>query len=175
MPHACIKPLYDLIYLNTFQMLEAIDQFDEEKAKERILGRGKNSFKFMLGQIIWSRCKMLDILGEPKSFPWVEKCAGGQPHTDGSDYPALSVIANAYKEVADFLEGKLEGLSEEELMTSREDAFGEQEKTTRGLIAFWVWQDCYHMGQAGSILTTLGLTDLKTLYYNKKERLQTNS
>ena len=175
MPHTCIKPLYDLIYLNTFQMLEAIDQFDEEKANERILGRCKNSFKFVFGHIIWGRCKMLDSLGEPKSFPWVEKFAGGQSHTDGSDYPALSVLTTAYKELANFLERKLESLSEEELMTSREDAFGEQEKTARGLIAFWVWQDCYHMGQAGSILTTLGLPDLKTLYYNKKKRLQTNS
>lgn len=174
MPHTYVQPLYDLIYLNTFQMLEAIDQFDETKSQERILGQSKNSFKFVLGHIIWGRCKMLSVLGESKPFPWLEKFAGGQAHTDGSDYPPLSVLASAYKEVSDFLEGKLEGLSEEALMTKREDAFGEQEKTTRGLIAFWVWQDCYHMGQVGSILTTLGLADLKTLYYRKKERLQAN-
>lgn len=47
-------------------------------------------------------------------------------------------------------------------------------KTTRGGISFWVWQDGYHMGQTGFILTTLGLTDIKKLYHKKKESLQTN-
>ena len=100
MPHTCIQPLYDLIHLNTLQMLEAIDQFDENKAKERILGGGKNSFTFVLGHIIWDRCQMSKTLGEPQSFPWLEKFASGQTHTDGSDYPALSELATAYKEMA---------------------------------------------------------------------------
>lgn len=175
MPHTCIQPLYDLIHFNTFQMLEAIEQFDENKANQRILGGGKNSFKFVLGHLIWDRCQMSKILGEPQSFPWIEKFASGQPHTDGSDYPVLSELATAYKELADFIERKLENLSEEELMKGIENAFPEQEKTIRGAIAFWVWQDCYHMGQTGSILTTLGLTDIKTMYHNKKKRLQTNT
>ena len=75
--------------------------------------------------------------------------------------------------MADFLERKLEGLSEEELMKSADNVPGEQEQTVRGAVSFWVWQDCYHTGQVGSILTTLGLPDMKTLYYQKKERSQT--
>jgi uncharacterized damage-inducible protein DinB len=156
-------------------MLEAIEQFDENKANERVLGGGRSSFKFVLGHIIWDRCQMTKILGEPQSFPWVEKFASGQSHADSSDYPELSELANAYKELAVFLERKLESLSEEALMKSTENAFPEQEKTIRGGISFWVWQDCYHMGQTGSILTTLGLPDIKTLYHTKKERVRASA
>jgi len=168
MPHTSIQPLYDIIQLNSIQMIEAIDQFDENTARERILGGGKNSFKFILGHIIWDRCQISKILGEPQSFPWVGKFASGQKHSDGSDYPPLAELGDAYKKLADFLEEKLENLPEDAVMKATENAFPEQEKTIRGGIAFWVWQDCYHMGQTGSILTTLGLTDIKTLYHNKK-------
>ena len=171
MAHTCVQPLYDLIQLNTIQMLEAIEQFDENKAKERLLGGGRNSFKFILGHIIWDRCQITKILGEPKDFPWLEKFASGTAHSDGSDYPKLSELGAAYKSLADFLDKKLAGLSEAELMKRTENAFPEQEKTIRGGITFWVWQDCYHMGQTGAILTTLGLTDIKTLYHNKKKSL----
>ncbi len=58
-------------------------------------------------------------------------------------------------------------------MKTAENVPGEQEQTIRSAISFWVWQDCYHTGQTGSMLTTLGLTDLKTLYYDRKARLQT--
>lgn len=175
MPHTTIQPLYDLIHLNTFQMIEAIEQFDENTARERVLGGGKNSFKFILGHIIWDRCQMSKILGEPQSFPWVDKFASGQAHTDGSDYPQLSELAAAYLELAKFLEHKLESMTEAKLMERTGHAFPEQEQTIRGGISFWVWQDCYHMGQTGSILTTLGLTDIKTLYHNKKNSLQADT
>lgn len=174
MPHTSIRPLYDLIRLNSILMIEAIDQFDEDTAKERILGGSKNSFKFLLGHMTWVRCMMSNSLGEPQSFPWADKFGGGQAHTDGSDYPKLSELAAAYKEVADFLETKLANLSEEDFMKPAENIPGEQEQTVRGAISFWVWQDCYHTGQTGSILTTVGLADLKTLYYNRKDRLQAN-
>ena len=58
MPHTCSQSLYDLMHLNTVLIREAIDQFDEDKAKERILGGSKNSFKFMLGHMMWIRCLM---------------------------------------------------------------------------------------------------------------------
>ena len=173
MPHTCSQSLYDLMHLNTVLIREAIDQFDEDKAKERILGGSKNSFKFMLGHMMWIRCLMSKTLGEARSFPWTDKFGHNQSQTDGSDYPKLSEPAAAYKELADFLERKLEGLSEEELMKSADNVAGEQEQTVRGAVSFWVWQDCYHTGQVGSILTTLGLPDMKTLYYQKKERSQT--
>ena len=163
MPHTCIQPLYDLIRLNSILILEAIDQFDEDTANERVLGGSRNSFKFLLGHIIWVRCMMSNSLNEPQTFPWADKFGGGRSQSDGSDYPKLSELAAAYKEVGDFLERKTENLSEEDLMASADNVPGEQEQTVRGAVSFWVWQDCYHTGQIGSILTTVGLTDLKTL------------
>jgi len=59
-------------------------------------------------------------------------------------------------------------------MEPAEGVPGEQESTARGAIAFWVWQDCYHTGQIGSIVTTLGLVDLKTLHYERQQRLQSS-
>ena len=171
MPESCVRPLYDLLQLNSYLMLEAIDEFDEDSASERVLGGSKNSFKFVLGHIIWSRCRISDLLDEPLSFPWIGRFAGGQSQTDGADYPSLRELGQAYEELAIFLEQRLDSFSEAQLMHGLEDVLGEQENTVRGAISFWVWQDCYHLGQVGSILTTLGLTDFKTLHYNRKERL----
>lgn len=173
MPHTSLRPLYDLVRLNSYLMMETIEQFDEDKAKERVLGGSRNSFKFVLGHIVWSRCRIADLLGESQSFPWLGKFAGGQSHSDGSDYPALSELAAAYEDVALALEEAFEGLSEDEFMSRTDNVPGEQENTVRGAISFWVWQDSYHMGQVGSILTTLGLTDLKTLHYERRDRLHT--
>lgn len=175
MPHTCIQSLYDLIRLNSILMLEAIDQFDEDSASERILGGSKNSFKFVLGHITWARCMVSNALGERQGFPAAEKFAGGKSQSDGSDYPTLSELAAAYKSVAAFLEKKLDSLTEDDLMKSADNIPGEQEQSVRGAVSFWVWQDCYHIGQTGSMLTTLGLTDLKTLYYDRKARLHPDS
>ena len=57
------------MHLNSVLIREAIDQFDEDKAKERILGGSKNSFKFVLGHMIWIRCLMSKTLGAARSFP----------------------------------------------------------------------------------------------------------
>lgn len=173
MPHSGIRPLFDLLHLNSYLMLEAIEQFDEQTSQERVLGHSKNSFKFVLGHIVWSRGGILGLLGKPLNYPWLEKFGGGQSHSDGSDYPQLSEVAAAYTRVATSVEKDLHALTEEAFMAPIADVPGEQENTLRGAISFWVWQDCYHTGQVGSILTTLGLTDLKTLHYERKQRRTT--
>ena len=161
-----------LIHLNTYLMQEVINQFDDANARKRVLGGSKNSFTFILGHIIWCRSRMASILGEPLDFPWMARFAGGQSQTDGSDYPDLAALAAAYEKLAAVLKRKLKSVSEEEFMVATEGVPGEQENTARGTIAFWVWQDCYHMGQVGSVVTTLGLTDLKTLHHDRQQRLR---
>jgi hypothetical protein len=58
-------------------MQEAIKQFNDTTAGERVLGGSKNSFTFVLGHIIWCRCRVASILGEAQEFPWLARFAGG--------------------------------------------------------------------------------------------------
>lgn len=125
----------------------------------------------MLGHIVWTRCRVLGLAGEATTYPWLDKFAGGARQSEGSDYPTLRELGAAYSEVSEAMNRRLEGLSDAVLLEAVDDVPGEQEPTLRGVLTFWVWQDCYHLGQVGSILTTLGLTDFEALHYRRKQRL----
>ena len=172
MPTSLMRPLYDLLHLNTYLMEEALEEFDEAAANVRLLGGSRNSFKFVLGHVVWSRCRILAIVGEQKAYPWLHAFAGGATQSDGSDYPSLADLSTAYRDVSAAMMAGLDGMSDAALLEPADGVPGEQEPTTRGTLAFWVWQDCYDLGQVGSMLTSLGLTNFKELHYRRAQRLR---
>jgi uncharacterized damage-inducible protein DinB len=130
-----------------------LEDLSDEDARKRARGDSGPSIAWIVGHLLHYRIHVLGLLGERRDDPWGEKF-GEAEATDGSDYPTVAELRDAWARVADDFA---------EVMASKSDAAFErpvdgahQEESLRDQLVFYGWHEGYHLGAIGAQLKRLG-------------------
>ncbi len=116
-----------------------------------------NSIGWLLGHVTWARNGMLITLtDQPVPMPWSGPFERGAQAADRSAYPATAEIVATLKTINEKLKAAMEVTTETRLSAPAPFATPSPDKTVRGVFAFLVFHEGYHIGQVGYILKLLG-------------------
>ena len=122
---------------------------------------GANSVGWLLGHITWARNGLLTCLGgEPEAVPGAKLFERGAQVADRSAYPDTAAIVQALKTVNQKLKARMESITDAELAAPSRVPTPSPDKTVRGVAAFLVFHDAYHVGQIGYAMKVLGKAGL---------------
>ena len=144
--------------MGTFGMTDylipmVLEDLTDEDARKRARGDEGPSIAWMVGHMLHYRHHLLGLLGTECDNPWAERFATAEA-TEGSDYPTVAELREAWERVADDFAG---------VMASKTDADFDRpadgvhdERSLRDQVVFFAWHEGYHMGALGAQLKRLG-------------------
>jgi uncharacterized damage-inducible protein DinB len=144
--------------MGTFGMTDylipmVLEDLTDEDARRRARGDEGPSIAWILGHLLHYRHHVMELLGAERENPWAEQFSSADA-TDGSDYPTVSELREAWGRVADDFA---------EVMASKTDADfarptdgAHDERSLRDQVVFFGWHEGYHMGALGAQLKRLG-------------------
>ncbi len=150
-----VETLMGLFGMTDFLMPLVLDDLSDEQARERSRGEEGPSIAWTVGHLLYYRVHVLKLLGEERENPYDEKFSDAAA-TDGSDYPSVAELSEAWSSVGDRFRTALTSKSEEELDFVSEGG-AHDEKSLRDQIVFFAWHEGYHLGVLGAIRKSLGL------------------
>ncbi len=116
-----------------------------------------NALLWLLGHVALHRWTLLSRC-DPKTpkFPWGEAFArGGKPGAAEKAVP-LADLLRFFRETSARLVERLAELSDAELSASIGRKLPSGEETLRGMVAFFLFHEAYHVGQIGYLRKLLG-------------------
>ena len=144
--------------MGTFGMTDylipmVLEDLTDEDARKRARGEEGPSIAWMVGHLLHYRHHVMELLGAERENVWTESFAHADA-TDGSDYPTVVELREAWERVAaDFAE--VVGSTEEENF-DRPAEGAHDERSLRDQVVFFAWHEGYHMGALGAQLKVLG-------------------
>ena len=150
-----VKTLMGLYGMTDFLMPLVLDDLSDEDARKRSRGEEGPSIVWTVGHLLNYRIYVLNLLGKERENPYDEKF-GNAAATDGSDYPSVGELCEAWKSVGDDFRNVLTSKSEEEFDFVSEGG-AHDEKSLRDQVVFFAWHEGYHLGALGAIRKSLGL------------------
>ena len=150
-----VETLMGLFGMTDFLMPLVLDDLSDEQARTRSRGGEGPSIAWTVGHLLYYRTHVLSLLGEQRENPYDEKFSNSAA-TDGSDYPSVADLSEAWQSVGDDFRTVLTSKSEEELDFVSEGG-AHDEKSLRDQVVFFAWHEGYHLGALGAIRKSLGL------------------
>lgn len=141
-----LSPLTNTLKLNTVLLLNSLDGVSEEKAVERVNGRG-NSISFLVAHLIDARHFIATMLGCPLANPIGDALADIKSIDDAPQIPSLLVLTSEWNTVSSHLNHILEAPIQIELSQPAPHSFPISDTSILGGIAFLVQHDSFHLGQ----------------------------
>ena len=141
--------------MTDFLMPLVLDDLSDEQARERSRGEEGPSIAWTVGHLLPYRVHVLGLLGEERENPY-EARFGSVAASEGSDYPSLAELSEAWSSVGDDFRNVLTSKSEEELDFVSEGG-AHDERSLRDQIVFFAWHEGYHLGAIGTMRKSLGL------------------
>jgi hypothetical protein len=143
------------LQLNTVLFLNSLDGMSEEKATERVNGRG-NSVSFLAAHMIDARHFIATMLGSPLANPIGNALSNVQNIEDAPAIPALPILTSEWIAVSSHLYHILEGPIPVDLSQPAPHPFPISDSSILGGIAFLVQHDSFHLGQIAFLRRQLG-------------------
>ena len=126
----------------------------DEQARARPRGEGSPSIAWTVGHMLCMREYMLMQLDDAKENAWGEFQNG--PASDGSDYPPVAELIEAWQaQSAGFLDA-MAGLTEDQLAASAPKGW-KPDQPLKELVVFLTWHEAYHIGAIGQLRKAMGL------------------
>ena len=146
--HPSVKPLHEILTLNTRLFSSCLDGLDAEQAAAR-LGGSTNNVVFIAAHLLDARCYLARYLGLEITYPFEEEWRRVKSVEDLTDPPELAAILAAWKRVSDALAERFGSLTEADLEAESEQKFPVADGTVLGGATFLLQHDSYHLGQLG--------------------------
>ncbi len=116
-----------------------------------------NPAHWVAGHLLASRYEMLAAWsGQAGPFAFAAAYGAGKALTASTQYPPISALLEDWKAVAPQVEAAVLQLPLEVLDASAPYTLPTGEQTQRGLLAFWLQHESYHIGQLSVIHQLLG-------------------
>ena len=144
--------------MGTFGMTDylvplVLEDLSDEDARKRARDDEGPSIAWIVGHLLHYRHHVMGLLGAERENPWEEQFAEAEA-TDGSDYPTVAELADAWERVADDFAAVMTSVSDQDF---EQPAVGvHEERTLRDQVVFYAWHEGYHMGALGAQLKRLG-------------------
>ena len=159
-----LSPLASTLELNTVLFLNCLDGISEEKATERVNGRG-NSISFLAAHMIDARHFIATMLGLPLANPIGTALSNVQNIEDAPAIPSLSALTSEWVAVSSHLNHILEAPILVDLSQPAPHSFPISDSSILGGIAFLVQHDSFHLGQIAFLRRQLGF---KAMSYSQR-------
>ena len=150
-----VKTLMGLFGMTDFLMPLVLDDLSDSEARKRSRGDEGPSISWTVGHLLHYRTYVLQLLGEERDNLYESKF-GNAAATDGSDYPSVAELSEAWQSVADDFGEVLASKSEEEFDSVSEGG-AHDERSLRDQVVFFAWHEGYHLGVVGSLRKSLGM------------------
>lgn len=115
-----------------------------------------NPVLWIVGHMIWGRSRVLAMLGEEWSRPWLPLFARGATLADDSQYPAPEEMMAAWHDVTAHLSAALDAAPAEALAAPVGEKSPSYDGTVGGMITFLAFHESYHVGQVAYLRCWLG-------------------
>ncbi len=146
--HPSMKPLHEILTLNTRLFRNCLDGLDAEQAAKRI-GDTTNNVVFIAAHVLDARYYLAGYLGLDVKNPFEEQWRQVKKVEELTDPPALSEILAAWEDVSIALAERFATLSEDDLAAESKQKFPVADGTVLGGATFLMQHDSYHLGQLG--------------------------
>lgn len=115
-----------------------------------------NPVLWIVGHVIWSRSRVLAMLGEEWTRPWLPLFARGATLADNAQYPAPEEMMAAWHDVTAHLTAALDAASNETLAAPVGDKSPSYDGTVGGMVTFLAFHEAFHVGQVAYLRCWLG-------------------
>jgi uncharacterized damage-inducible protein DinB len=117
---------------------------------------GSNSALWILGHIVWSRSRALRLIGFTWTKPWLSLFERGTKPLEGSAYPPVNDVLDAWEDLCVSLPAALEATPDETLAKSVQELSPSLDGTVGGMICFLAMHETYHIGQIAYLRRLVG-------------------
>lgn len=147
------KTLESFFGTTDFLIPLVLGDLTDEQARTRTRDGEGPSVAWLVGHMLEYRYRIMNMLGAGLESPYAR--FGETGATDGSDYPTLAELREAWTSVAEQLYGVLDGATEETFERPVEGG-PHAEQSFRDAISFYTWHEAYHIGALGAVRKALG-------------------
>ncbi len=144
------------LFRTTDQILSlSLADLTDRMARTRIRNDSGASIAWTVGHLLDHRYKVLALLGSARPSPWASRF-GDTAATDGSDYPTLAALREAWGALHGELEAAFAAAGPDRLAAPGGSGT-HGEATVRDRVAFLAWHEGYHLGVIGACRKAAGL------------------
>ncbi len=115
-----------------------------------------NPVLWIVGHVIWGRSRVLALLGEEWTRPWLPLFARGATLADDARYPAPEEIMAAWQDLAAHLTAALDAAPSETLVAPVGEKSPSYDGTVGGMVTFLAFHEACHVGQVAYLRNWLG-------------------
>jgi uncharacterized damage-inducible protein DinB len=115
-----------------------------------------NPVLWIVGHMIWSRSRVLAMLGEEWTRPWLPLFARGATLADDAQYPAPEEMMAAWHDVTAHLTAALDAAPAEALAAPVGEKSPSYDGKVGGMVTFLAFHESYHVGQVAYLRCWLG-------------------
>lgn len=117
---------------------------------------GSNPVLWIVGHVIWSRSRVLALLGEEWTRPWLPLFARGATLGEDAQYPLPEEMKAAFQDVTVHLTAALDAAPTEALAAPVGDKTPSYDGTVGGMVTFLAFHETFHAGQVAYLRCWLG-------------------
>lgn len=151
---ASVQTMKSLFGTTDFLIPLVLGDLTDDQAKTRSRGGDGPSIAWIVGHMLDFRYRMMNLLGAERQSPYA--AAFGQTGaTDGSGYPSVSELQDAWRSVAEELYAVMDGVTEGDLDGPVQGG-PHGEEAVRDKASFLVWHEAYHLGALGAVRKSIG-------------------
>jgi len=148
-----VETLAGTFGMTDYLMPMVLEDLTDEDARKRARGDEGPSIGWMVGHLLHYRHHVMALLGAERNNVWAD-CFGTAEATDGSDYPTVAELIDAWEAVAIDLAAVMTSKTEADFDQPADGAH--EERSLRDQVVFYAWHEGYHMGALGAQLKKLG-------------------
>jgi hypothetical protein len=151
---ASMQTVLNTLQVSDWLFLKGLEGLDDGSGARRIAGE-VNPPVWLAGHLLNSRKYLLELFGVKRDEPFGGKFAG--PWDPNADYPAMSEIAEAWKEISTELVAAIEQASDDHFETPTDWELPNRDKTVRGALLFYMYHEAWHLGQLAYARRGMGM------------------
>ena len=164
-----IVPAASQFLFNSGMLSLALSDLRQEDAVRRWKGGAGSSIAYLTGHLTSSRYGLMKTLGRVAENPFKDLYGAGVGSKDGSAYPPIGELRDAWDQAAGKLHAALQAVSDVDAVSPGDGSFPIPDNTLRGNLTFMAWHESYHIGQIGMMRTEMGYLSMRqTLYAARK-------
>jgi uncharacterized damage-inducible protein DinB len=117
---------------------------------------GSNPVLWIVGHVIWARSRVLALLGEEWTRPWLPSFARGATLVEDAQYPSPEELMTAWHDVTLHLIAALDAAPPDALAVPVGEKSPSYDGTVGGMVTFLASHETYHVGQVAYLRCWLG-------------------
>lgn len=154
--HDLTKPVAAFLKTTERLLVVSLEGITDEQSRQR-MNDHTNPAVFIAGHMVSSRYTVAQLIGLDVGEPFDGRCNRGVAMQDAGVYPSLAESLKMWTEICNQVKGKLEAVTEAELMADSPYSFPTSDNNVRGGLIFLAGHDMFHLGQLTMLRKFFGL------------------